>query len=216
MGFVRAAAHASRPKRRVVVQDAALQRLELGRRLEPEFGESALAVPVDLERVRLTTSSVERAHVLSPETLAQRLLGDEGLELSDKRRVSAEGEVRLDPLLERDKAQLFEPVDARPLRARQFDVCEGPSAPERECLTQELSRLFGRQRACFVEKAFETPSIQAAVFDSKKVAIPVCRQQAVASGFLQALAESGDIDVQTVRGTRGRLITPQLIDQALA
>ena len=61
-----------------MVEDGSLEALELIVRLEPELlGQQPPARAVDLERVRLAAAAVEREHQLAPQTLAQRMLGDE-------------------------------------------------------------------------------------------------------------------------------------------
>ena len=68
---------------------------------------------VDLERLGLAARAVEREHLLAAQPLAQRVLGDERLELGDERRVPPERELGVDPLLERREPQLLEPLDRR-------------------------------------------------------------------------------------------------------
>ena len=95
------------------VEDRALERLERRRRLDPEALDERLPRrAVGLERLGLPARAVEREHQLAAEPLAQRVLGDERLELGDERGVPAEREVCVDPLLERREAQLLEPLDA--------------------------------------------------------------------------------------------------------
>ena len=67
--------------------------------------------------------------------LADGLRGDECLELGDELRVTSEREIRLDPLLERDGAQLLEPRDLGLGERLVEEVRERRPAPERECLT---------------------------------------------------------------------------------
>ena len=62
------------------------------------------AVPVGRERLGLPAAAVKREHQLRAEALAQRMLGDERLELADHLGVTTEREVGLDALLERCQA----------------------------------------------------------------------------------------------------------------
>ena len=92
------------------------RRLELPQRvsrLDPQLiHERTPQVTISLECVRLAAPAVERDHQLAAESLAQRMLRDERLELGDQLRVTAELEVRLDPLLEGGRGpQLLEPRD---------------------------------------------------------------------------------------------------------
>ena len=56
---------------------------------------------IDLERLGLTPGAVEREHELAAQPLLKRMLRDEGLELGGQGAVTAELEVRLDPLDQR-------------------------------------------------------------------------------------------------------------------
>ena len=60
--------------------------------------------PVDLQRLGLARRAVEREHQLAAQPLAQRVLGDQRLQLADQVRVPAGGEVGVDALLERRRA----------------------------------------------------------------------------------------------------------------
>ena len=56
-----------------------------------------------LERVGLASAPVEREHRLGVQPLAQRVVGREPEDLAERLVVPAEGELRVDPLLERDQ-----------------------------------------------------------------------------------------------------------------
>ena len=72
--------------------------------------------PVDLQRLRLAAGAVEGEHQLPAQTLLQRVLGDERLELPDQVDVPAERQIGVDPL---DSARSGEaPRDGRSRRGR--------------------------------------------------------------------------------------------------
>jgi hypothetical protein len=54
---------------------------------------------VGLERLRLPARAIERQHQLPAQPLAQRLLGDQRLQLADQLAVAAAGQIGLDPVL---------------------------------------------------------------------------------------------------------------------
>ncbi|MDQ3894494.1 MAG: hypothetical protein M3292_07505 [Actinomycetota bacterium] len=84
-----------------MAKDPPLELLEERVRLEAELvGEYSSRRPIHLERVRLTTATVERDHELSACPLAERMLGDHALELRDQLIVTAEREVGLEARLE--------------------------------------------------------------------------------------------------------------------
>ena len=90
-----------RPKRRVLFEDLPLEELQSFARLEPELlGEQLPPLPIDLECLGLPVRAIERQHELPAQSLTQRLLLDERLELRHELRVPAQGEIGFDPLLE--------------------------------------------------------------------------------------------------------------------
>ena len=93
-------------------EDRALQPAQCRRRLDTELVPQRLPhPPVDLERLRLPTRSVEREHQLRAQPLSRRVLHRELVELTDDLGVTAEVEVRIDPQLERRKLDLVQPLD---------------------------------------------------------------------------------------------------------
>ena len=100
--------------------------------LDPELvDECPPRLVVRGERIGLTTRAVERQHQLRIQVLTQRLLRDQLLELGDEIVLAPERQVRLDAQLERDEAELFEPVDRRLGERLVGEVLEREAAPER-------------------------------------------------------------------------------------
>ena len=129
-------------QRLVLAQDRGLELAELGAGVDAELLDERLARgAVGGERVGLAARAVEREHELRARALAQRLGGDQRLELGDELGVAPEREIRLDPLLERDGAQLLEPRDLGLGERLVEEVGERRAAPERERLAQ---RALGR------------------------------------------------------------------------
>ena len=85
--FARAAVRADatgRVERRVLGEDRRLQPAELGTRFEPELlAQEVAALLEDPQRVGLPAGAVQREHQQPAEPLAQRMRGDELLELDD-------------------------------------------------------------------------------------------------------------------------------------
>jgi len=130
-------------QRRVLNQDPALELLERGGRLDAELAHQQLArATVDVQGFRLSPRPIEGQHELLPQPLAQRMVHQEFLKLPDKLGVATEREVRLDPLLEGAKAELFEALDGRPRERLVRQVGERWAAPEAECPPQQVRRLF--------------------------------------------------------------------------
>src|SRR5262249_56123177 len=116
--------------RRVLPEDRALELLELGARLDPELVHERFArAPVDVERLRLTAGLVEREHQLAARPLAERVAVHELLELRDQTRVTAEGEVGVDAVLERGEMLLLQPPARLACERLRLELGEGRAAP---------------------------------------------------------------------------------------
>ena len=92
------------------------------------------------------------------------MLAHQRLELADQRRVPAEREIRVDPVLERRQALLLEPGSLG-LRERLVrEVRQRRSAPQRQRLPQPLARPPGvplpKRRAPRIHQRLETVHVQ--------------------------------------------------------
>src|SRR5439155_8660982 len=95
---------------RILPQNRALELLERRARVDAQLvDERPARILVCLERFGLSSGAVEGEHQMSAEALAQRVLADETAQLRDQLRVTTQHKVRLNPLLERGQAQVFEP-----------------------------------------------------------------------------------------------------------
>ncbi len=74
---------------------------------------------------------------MGAEALAQRVLGDEGLELADELGVQAEREAGFDPLFESDEAELLETSDLGLSERLVCEVGERGATPKRQCLVEK-------------------------------------------------------------------------------
>ena len=93
-------------------EDRLLEPLQLRSRTHAELGvERQHRVAVRIERLPLATCAVEGQHQLGAKALAQRIPGDEPLELADELRPAAKRELGLDPVLDGAGPQLFETGD---------------------------------------------------------------------------------------------------------
>src|SRR5581483_10433189 len=136
-------------ERRILTEDRALELPELAARLDPEpVDERAAGRLVGLERLGLAPGAVEHEHQLAAEALAQRLGGDETLELADDVELAAELDVGFDPQLDRRRLQLLEPRDVRLRELLVGELGEGRAAPERERLVEQLGRSGRRRGVC--------------------------------------------------------------------
>ena len=131
-------------------QDRLLELAQLRPGLQAQLlVEAGAEVAVGGERVRLAAEPVEREHLLAAQALAQRVLGDQRLELPRERRVLAAREVGLDALLERQHAQLVEAAHLGLRERLVAELAQDRAAPQRERLAERLAtpRPRGRRRA---------------------------------------------------------------------
>ena len=99
-------------ERGVLAQDRPLELTELRTRLDPELvDQDSARLPVRLERLRLATGAVQSEDQLAPQPLAQRMAGNEILELGHELGMATELQVGVDPLLERGQPDLLETGD---------------------------------------------------------------------------------------------------------
>src|SRR5205807_1316098 len=122
-------------ERRVLYEDRLLELLQRRTRLDTELvNERPPRSLVCVERLRLAAGPVERKHELGAQALAQRMLCDKRLKLSDELRVAAEGEIGLDSLHDCDHAALLQELSRRERERLVGEVRERRAAPERERL----------------------------------------------------------------------------------
>ncbi len=120
-------------QRRVLPKDRPLQLLERRARIDPELvDEGPARILVGVQGLRLPTRPVQRRHQIPPQALAERVLGDERLELSDQLVVAPECEVGVDPELDCCQPDLLEPGDGRLGEALVGEVRERRAPPQRQ------------------------------------------------------------------------------------
>ena len=128
---------------------------------------------VDVERLGLPARPVEGEHQLHPERLAQRMLCRERLELADEIGVTAEGEVRGDPILERDQPKLLEARGLGLCEPLVDEVDEWGAAPETEGVPEQRGGPLGRAARELVptllDERLETPRVDSFGIDDELV-----------------------------------------------
>ena len=120
-------------QRRVLPKDRPLQLLERRARIDPELvDEGPARILVGVQGLRLPTRPVQRRHQIPPQAFAERVLGDECLELPDQLVVAPEREVGVDPELDCCQPDLLEPGDRRLGEALVGEVRERRASPQRQ------------------------------------------------------------------------------------
>jgi hypothetical protein len=194
-----------------VIQDLTLETLECGAGVDPKLiDETRAGLLEGLKCVCLPSGSIEREHQLSAQSLTERVISDEALELWDDLRMPAELELRLDLLLDHRESELLEP---RSLRGRELLI---PKVRQRLAAEEfergsELARTCGRAVCSRLgDDSLEAVSVQL-------IAIPklqsVSRRSCLDPIGSKPLSEGRDVTVQRLlRGLR-RPRAPQGPDQ---
>ena len=118
---------------RVLPKDRPLQLLERRARIDPELvDERPARVLVGVQRLRLPTRPVERRHQIPAQAFAERMLGDEGLELRDQLVVAPQCEVGIDAELHCCQPDLLEPGDRRLGEGLVREIPERRPSPQRQ------------------------------------------------------------------------------------
>ena len=172
---------------------------------------------VQLKRFRLPARAVEGEHELRDEPLTVSVLVDERTKLTHEVVVASEGEIRVDPLLQRTQALLLEACDLGGAGAEERCVGEHLAAPEperfpRELGSQAMMTIVRRGAGCRKEaRRLEHVEESAAELESVAGAAP-------SDGRLMRLekrAKTGDVTLDRVSGGSGRVLTPDVVDQPL-
>src|SRR5918994_6940061 len=96
----------------IVAQDGAVQLLKRGAGFDAELvDELSARLMVDLQRLRLASRAVQREHQVAAKSLAQRVFGDQGLQLGDELGIATHLEVGFEELFESYEPQFLEPGD---------------------------------------------------------------------------------------------------------
>jgi hypothetical protein len=200
-----------------VAQDRPLQLAKGRRRLEAELLQQQLPhLAVDLEGLGLAAAAVEGEHQLAAEPLAQRLGGDQALELADQLGPGAKGQVGVDPLLHTDQAQLLKAGDLGLGERLVAEVGQRRSPPQGQRLGQRVGGLggspVGQGLATLGEQALEPAQVDL-VGDGPE---QVSRRPGHQPALRQGPAEPRHGGLEGVGRPRGRVLAPQLDQDALA
>ena len=188
---------------RVLPKDRVVERTQLRSRLDPDLlDEGAARLAVGLQRVGLAARPVERDHPLGVELLAQRLLGDQRLELGDHLAVAPGREVIVDRELDRVEPSL--------LQAACLGHREGLDHVGQRRAPPERQRLTGGAAG---QQPLEAQRIAVVAPEAQLVAVPARDDRTVATGRGKRLAQLRDVDLQHLRRGRRRLLAPDTVDE---
>ncbi len=200
-----------------MAHDVDLQLPERRARLEPELGHQRLAPePIGREGVGLAAAAMEREHQLRPEALAQRMLGDEPLELGDRAQPLLE--LGVHQVLQRRHAQLLEPRDVGLRERVERAIRQRGPAPQRQDPPQRGGRFArpagGQGATCVIHPRLEHRSVERTGSDAEHVARGGGDER-TRFACAERRSQPRDVHLKRVRGTGRQVVAPQLVDQAL-
>ena len=169
----------------LVAQDRRLERAQIRRRLDAQAVDQRLvSAAVGLERLGLTSGTVEGEHLLAAEALAERVLADERLELAGHLGVAAAGEVRVDAVADARQAKILQPRDLRLCEPGVGHVGEGRPAPQLQRASQRRRRLPGlagaELRPAVADKPLELVGVELARRQPQRISASLRAKDALA------------------------------------
>ena len=159
-------------------------------------------------------AAVERQHELCSGALAERLAGDERLELGGHRGVMAESHLGVDAILGAVEAQLGQ---ARPLERgeRLGELGQRLAAPEGEGLTEQTGGgpwvAAGQRDSSRVAQSLEPDEVDGVGLGNERVSAGPRDEHT----GRQHLAQLGDVYLHHLRGRAGHVLAPEVLDEAL-
>ena len=199
----------------ILDEHAPLEVLQRRARVDPELvGERAPERLVARERLGLTARAVEREHLLRAKALAQRVTGDERLELAHHLGVATQREVGLDAPLERREPELLE-ASGLGVGERLRELGQRRPAPQRQRAPDEVGCVAGPaagERGTAVRhESLEAVEVELAVGELEHVP----GRTRVEPRLGQHLAELRDVDLHHLPRGIGDGLAPQVVDDPL-
>ncbi len=155
-------------------QNRLLQATQLLAGLEPQFSREHVSGPaICRQGVHLPAAPIQREHELPPQTLAQRMLGDELLEFGDEPLVATDLKLRFDSFLEGFEAQLGQPRNLCLCERLVHKVGIRIPPPQRKALGEPVSglrRSLLRERLTTLgQVSFEPHGVELAGIERERV-----------------------------------------------
>ena len=182
----------------------------------PELLDERVArVLVGRQRLGLAPGTVEREHQLGTRPFAERLGGDDRLELADELRMTPEREIGVDPILDRGDAQLFQAAasvaaNGSPATSASAGPRQRPSAAVNRSAASSVAPPT-RRRARLRGQALEAGEVELVGLDADRVAAAASLQAVGA----ERTAQAGHVDLHRLRRAGRRGLAPEGVDEAL-
>ena len=165
-----------------------MQPLQIRSGLDPDLlDQRGASLPIGLERLGLAPAAVQRQQPLRVNALAQRVIGQQRLDLADDLLVAARGQVRVDRQFGRGQAQLVQPADLRARERLLGDVGQRLAAEQRQGLARGVARRAARRLA---DQPLEAQRVDQLAVDLQLVAAPARDDLGVAAARRAACADA--------------------------
>ena len=212
-----------RAQRGVVADDALLELLQLGRRIESEFPRQPRPqLPVRAQRLGAPTGPTLREHQLPGEPLPQRVLSRQGQQFRDQFAGEPPSEVGIDACLDRLQPELVEPRDLLLCERLICELLVGVPAPQRQRLPQHRRgglRIFGDELTTLHGQPLEQQRVDVVGWCFQHVARWPGQHERTFRARLPAGLERrtqvGDEHPHGVVPVRAGVVRPQLVDDPI-
>jgi hypothetical protein len=208
---------------RVLGEDGLLQALQADARLDAQLVDQRQAGrAVGGQRLGLPAAAVQGEHQLAVQVLAERMLPDQRLQLTDQLLVAAEVQVGLDARLQGHHAELVEADQFRPGHAAGGDdVGQDRPAPQRQRLVQQARGggrvALGQRAPSLLGALLEAVQVELVGVDAQEVAGLAGEQRAgrgrPGSARLDRLAQRRHVVLERLLDCGRRFLTPDRVDQ---
>ena len=163
--------------------------------------------------------AVQRQRQQPPPLLAQRVLGDQRLEVADEQRSVAQLQPRLEAALPGHGAQLGQPDGLGLDPGLTGVLAVGGAPPQREGVVEGAYGVRGLQRRGAVDRLLEAAGVDRLGREPERVAGAGARDDPVpvpGHGFgLQAAAQVADVGLDRRRAVGRRMVSPDAVDEPL-
>ena len=174
-------------------------------------GERLAGSVIHVERLRLPAGAVEREHQLAAKPLSERKLLDERFQLGDEARALTELEICVDPLLDRVQAQLLEPADLVLRERLEREIGERRAPPQASACRSIAARSAASADRAAATRRSNRPRSRL----SASICEHVARRSRHEHVGPEQLAELRDEILERRRRGLRRLLTPELVDEAV-
>ena len=198
-----------------------MDRGELRRGIGAELiGEHPAGVLERGQRLGPPSAARQRPHELPAQPLPQGMRGHQRHQLHGERLVPAKTQRRLDLVFDGGQAKLIQPRRLGPGEGRIAYVGQRRAPPQVECLAQQRSRpclITGGECPAAVRcQPHEPVRVDVVAVDSEPVARRLeLHQRPLAAAVDQGLAQPGDLGLQGVRRSTGRVGPVEPVDEPL-